>query len=65
MIPLLALSLAAACVATVHDGDTVRLCSGERVRIANIDAPELTGSPQRPDDHRGIWEPLGVGIRPG
>jgi micrococcal nuclease len=46
MIPLLALSLAAACVATVHDGDTVRLCSGERVRIANIDAPELAGSPR-------------------
>jgi micrococcal nuclease len=39
-----ALALAAACIATVHDGDTVRLCSGERIRIANIDAPELRGS---------------------
>ncbi|WP_292940079.1 thermonuclease family protein [Novosphingobium sp.] len=40
---LLALSLAAApvCIARVHDGDTVRLCSGERIRIEDIDAPEL------------------------
>ena len=39
----LALSLAAApvCIARVHDGDTVRLCSGERIRIEDIDAPEL------------------------
>lgn len=28
---------------TVHDGDTIR-CDGEKVRIANIDAPELPGS---------------------
>ncbi|MGB7656606.1 MAG: thermonuclease family protein [Novosphingobium sp.] len=28
---------------TVHDGDTLR-CNGEKVRIANIDAPELPGS---------------------
>jgi len=43
---LLALSLAAAplCIARVHDGDTIRLCSGERVRLVNIDAPELFGS---------------------
>jgi micrococcal nuclease len=40
---LLALSLAATpvCMARVHDGDTVRLCSGERIRIVDIDAPEL------------------------
>ena len=40
---LLALSLAATpvCIARVHDGDTVRLCSGERIRIMDIDAPEL------------------------
>lgn len=30
--------------ARVHDWDSIRLCSGERVRIANIDAPELFGS---------------------
>ena len=38
------LILAAACIASVHDGDTLRLCSGERVRLANIDAPEVAGS---------------------
>lgn len=29
----------------VHDGDSMR-CGSERVRIANIDAPELAGSPK-------------------
>lgn len=38
------LAAAAACIANVHDGDTMRLCDGERVRIANIDAPEMRGS---------------------
>lgn len=38
------LAAAAACVASVHDGDSIRLCDGEKVRIANIDAPELPGS---------------------
>ncbi|WP_343222297.1 thermonuclease family protein [Novosphingobium profundi] len=28
----------------IHDGDTLR-CGRERIRIANIDAPELPGSP--------------------
>ncbi|PNU06488.1 thermonuclease family protein [Novosphingobium guangzhouense] len=42
----MSLILAAACIASVHDGDTVRLCSGERVRLANIDAPEVAGSPR-------------------
>lgn len=42
----MSLILAAACIASVHDGDTVRLCSGERVRLAGIDAPELQGSPR-------------------
>ncbi len=41
---IFALAYAASCIASVHDGDTVRLCSGERIRIANIDAPELRGS---------------------
>lgn len=46
MTILLALSLVAqpVCIARVHDGDTIRLCSGERIRLANIDAPELAGS---------------------
>jgi micrococcal nuclease len=30
---------------TVHDGDTIR-CGTERVRLADIDAPELSGSPR-------------------
>jgi len=41
MIPALVLCL----TVTVWDGDTIR-CNGERVRIANIDAPELPGSPR-------------------
>lgn len=28
---------------TVHDGDSIR-CGGERIRLLNIDAPELAGS---------------------
>lgn len=43
-MPLILAAALAACIASVHDGDTVRLCSGERVRIENIDAPELAGS---------------------
>lgn len=30
---------------SVHDGDTIR-CDGEKIRVANIDAPELEGSPR-------------------
>ncbi|NLR72888.1 thermonuclease family protein [Novosphingobium sp. ERN07] len=42
---LIALSAAAsACVARVTDGDSLRLCNGERVRLVGIDAPELRGS---------------------
>lgn len=37
---------AAICIAAVHDGDTIRLCDGERVRLQGIDAPELRGSPR-------------------
>ncbi|AXB80739.1 thermonuclease family protein (plasmid) [Novosphingobium sp. P6W] len=42
----MSIALALACIASIHDGDTVRLCDGERVRLANIDAPELGGSPR-------------------
>lgn len=38
---LLALAAATVCVARVSDGDTIRLCNGERVRLLGIDAPEL------------------------
>ena len=33
---------------SVHDGDTIR-CGAERIRIENIDAPELSGSPKCED----------------
>jgi endonuclease YncB( thermonuclease family) len=36
---------------SVHDGDSIR-CGGERVRIANIEAPELPGSPKCEDSRR-------------
>ncbi|OYZ97482.1 MAG: nuclease, partial [Novosphingobium sp. 17-62-8] len=40
------LAVAVLCLSpTVHDGDTIR-CGSERVRIANIDAPELPDSPK-------------------
>ncbi|MFK5108783.1 thermonuclease family protein, partial [Klebsiella pneumoniae] len=35
-----------ACIVAVHDGDTITLCDHTRVRLANIDAPELAGSPR-------------------
>jgi len=48
----MSIALALACVVAVHDGDTVRLCSGEQVRISNIDAPEMRGSARC--DPRGL-----------
>lgn len=41
---LILAATASACVARVSDGDSLRLCSGERVRLIGIDAPELRGS---------------------
>lgn len=38
-------------VVVVHDGDTFR-CNGEKIRIANIDAPELPDSPRCKDTRR-------------
>jgi micrococcal nuclease len=35
----------------VHDGDTIR-CGNERIRIVNIDAPEMPGSPKCQDRRR-------------
>lgn len=43
-MPLLLVAAAGLCIAYVHDGDTVRACDGERIRILNIDAPELSDS---------------------
>jgi endonuclease YncB( thermonuclease family) len=45
---LLALTVAAAAepiaVARIIDGDTIELTSGERIRILNLDTPELGGA---------------------
>ena len=47
----------AICLAVVvHDGDTIR-CNGEKVRIANIDAPELAGSARCNGRHAGGRNP--------
>jgi endonuclease YncB( thermonuclease family) len=55
LFPLLAAAAAgAACPApSVHDGDTIR-CGAERVRIADIDAPELPDSPKC-EGYRSRW----------
>lgn len=45
LLSILAAS-ATACIASVHDGDTVTLCNHERVRLVGIDAPEVKGSPR-------------------
>lgn len=46
---------AAVCVVTdVHDGDTIR-CGNERVRLSDIDAPEMPGSPKCRDPRRSAW----------
>jgi len=43
---LLAAAAATSCLGlSVHDGDTIR-CGRERVRISDIDAPELPDSPK-------------------
>ncbi|WP_082395486.1 thermonuclease family protein [Sphingopyxis macrogoltabida] len=40
----------ALCLGSVHDGDSLRLCDGTRVRLVAlsgpVDAPELPGSPR-------------------
>jgi len=46
VIPALILASAALCIASVHDGDTIRTCAGERVRLEGIDAPEVFDSPR-------------------
>lgn len=47
---------------TVHDGDTIR-CGSERIRIANIDAPELPDSPKCTDPRRRGWCDYAQGYR--
>ncbi|NML95128.1 thermonuclease family protein [Novosphingobium olei] len=47
----LAAATALCAAPSVHDGDTIR-CGAERIRIANIDAPELPDSPKCKDARR-------------
>ncbi|WP_260925411.1 thermonuclease family protein [Novosphingobium sp. 9] len=66
-MPLMILAAAAAlttCPALkIHDGDTIR-CGAERIRISNIDAPELRGSPScRGWKKRTHWCDYAAGIR--
>ena len=46
----------ALCLSSIHDGDTLRLCDGTRVRLVAesgaVDAPELDGSPPCRDARR-------------
>lgn len=62
-MPTILAALALCAASVVHDGDTIR-CGAERVRIANIDAPELPGSPRcdlpRP---RWAWCDYALGAR--
>ncbi|WP_322629981.1 thermonuclease family protein [Halothiobacillus sp.] len=51
-----------ATVAYVDDGDTVRLTTGERIRLAGIDAPEVAHHAYRDKPASGD-EPFGVGSR--
>lgn len=46
-----AASLTLCAAPVVHDGDSIRY-GGERIRISNIDAPELPGSPKCKDGRR-------------
>lgn len=47
-MPVTLIALALCTVTSVNDGDTIR-CGSEKVRIANIDAPELPDSPKCKD----------------
>lgn len=62
----LPLILAAAILCTspsVYDGDSLK-CRSERIRIANIDAPELPGSPKCEDARRSYaWCDFATGYR--
>lgn len=51
------------CIGSVHDGDTIRTCAGERVRIENIDAPELPDSPKCTDRRRQGWCDYSLAVR--
>ena len=63
-------ALASVVIASCYDGDTCTTTTGERVRLACIDTPELTGKGAEPaparaarDHLRGLVEGKKVGIR--
>ena len=63
-------SLASVVIATCYDGDTCTTTTGERVRLACIDTPELVGMRAEPvparaarDHLRGLVVGKKVGIR--
>lgn len=62
----LAVATSLICIApTVHDGDSIR-CGRERIRLVNIDAPELEGSPRcqrRRNGPNPSWCDYGLGLR--
>jgi len=66
MSPLIVLAAAAATACpslSVHDGDTIR-CGRERIRISDIDAPELPDSPKCQDYRRSYaWCDFALGYR--
>ena len=51
LLTLLAPAALACTSVTVHDGDSIR-CGSERIRISNIDAPELPESPKCKDNRK-------------
>ena len=63
-------ALASVVIATCYDGDTCTTTTGERVRLACIDTPELVGKRAEPvtaraarDHLRGLVRGKKVGIR--
>ena len=68
---MLLAALASVVIASCYDGDTCTTTTGERVRLACIDTPELRGKRAEPSparaarDHlRGLVVGKNIGIRP-
>lgn len=63
-MPHFVLAAVALCASpSVHDGDTIR-CGAERIRIQNIDAPELPDSPKCQDYRRSYaWCDYAAGYK--
>ena len=67
---MLLAALASVVIASCYDGDTCTTTTGERVRLACIDAPELVGKRSKPvaakaarDHLRGLVVGKKVGVR--